>query len=50
MQLIGQLKAEGRTQEELAALIKEKLKASVYESEPEVTVQVSEEHSKKFYI
>jgi polysaccharide export outer membrane protein len=49
MQLIGQMKADGLTVNELTDVIKKRLSASVME-DPEVNVQVVKNNSKKFYI
>jgi polysaccharide export outer membrane protein len=49
MPLIGEMRADGLTVNELTALIKNKLSATVME-DPEVNVQVARVNSKKFYI
>jgi polysaccharide export outer membrane protein len=49
MQLIGQFKADGLTQAQLIALIREKLAATAI-NDPEVNVQVLKMNSKKYYI
>jgi polysaccharide export outer membrane protein len=49
MPLIGEMRADGLSVNELTALITKKLKATVME-DPEVNVQVARVNSKKFYI
>jgi polysaccharide export outer membrane protein len=49
MPLIGEMKADGLSVNELTALVKKKLNATVME-DPEVNVQVAKINSKKFYI
>jgi polysaccharide export outer membrane protein len=48
--LVGQLKADGLTVEELRKLIKEKLSEGDFVKNPEVTVQVTKPNSHIFYI
>jgi len=50
MPLIGEIRADGLTKEQLTAAIKEKLAASVFADPPEVTVQVLRGNSKKYYV
>ena len=50
MPLIGEIRADGLTKEQLTSLIKEKLAASVFADPPEVTVQVLRVNSKKYYV
>ena len=50
MQLVGEFRASGKTPEELAAEIAERLKAQDILLNPNVTVKVNQVHSKSIYI
>ncbi len=50
MPLIGELRADGMTKEQLTQLIRDKLAATYFTVPPEVTVQVARVNSKKYYV
>jgi polysaccharide export outer membrane protein len=50
MPLIGEIRADGLTKEQLTDVIRDKLAATVFVDPPEVTVQVARVNSKKYYV
>jgi polysaccharide export outer membrane protein len=50
MPLLGELRGDGVTKEELTKTIREKLATSVFTEPPEVNVQVARVNSKKYYV
>ena len=50
MPLIGEIRADGLTKEQLTTVIRDKLGSSVFADPPEVTIQVVRVNSKKYYV